>query len=527
MMNWLRRWWDARALRRHLQPNPRPEVKAKPSRRAMWQRLTALAGPAKASPPVVQPKPYEPPRSVVPEGVTMAMDWDGNLSDYAGQFEAIGTWAGAAFPGYPYLARLQQRPENRRMLSTIAEEMTRKWIRLTSKGDDDKTDRLDELTGAIKEFKVRDIFRTLAVQDGGFGRAQLFLHVKTPGGGDPSPAELMKPLIIAPEKITKGSLVALRTVEPMWTYPAKYGTVNPLAEDFYVPQAWYVMAREIHASRLLTIVSNPVPDLLKSSFNFSGISLVQLAEPYVDNWLRTRDSVSDMVHSFSTTGLATDLASVLTEGDDGGELMDRLDMFNRFRDNRGLMVTNKDSEEFFQFNTPLSGLEKLQAQAQEQMATPAAIPLIKFFGITPSGLNATAEPEIRVWYDHIHAKQEDDWREPLGTVLHVLMLHLWGEIDEDIDFEFLPLWEPSAVEAATIRKTDADTGAVLIASGAITADEERERLIADPDNAYHGLESNAAALSIEDETLARQEERDAALNPPGNDDGDEPPKSDD
>ncbi|WP_163505183.1 anti-CBASS protein Acb1 family protein, partial [Escherichia coli] len=75
----------------------------------------------------------------------------------------------------------------------------------------------------------------------------------------------------------------------------------PLAADYYKPQSWYVMGKEVHASRFLSFVSRPVPDVLKAAYNFGGLSLSQIAEPYVDNWIRTRDSVGDMVHSYSTS----------------------------------------------------------------------------------------------------------------------------------------------------------------------------------------------------------------------------------
>lgn len=517
MMKRMRDWWDAwglkRAFARERAKTPPPAAPA-PLRKRISSAALAAAGPKAEERPTPKIEPYRPPQGVLPEGAKLAMDWAPGL-DY---LNAIAWDMTTAFMGFPALAQLQMKPEYRRMIGTIAEEMTRKWIRLTSQGDEDKKERIKELETAIKDFGLRDHFRRLSELDSGFGRAQLFVNVKTPSGGMPGPGELDKPLVLAPEKIAKGALLGFRTIEPVWTFPGPYNTTDPLAVDYYKPTTWYVMGKTVHATRLLTIVGNEVPDLLKAAFNFSGISLVQLAIPYVDNWVRTRDSVSDLVHSFSISGVATDMSSVLTEGDNGGDLFDRLDLFNRMRDNKGIFVLNKENEEFFQFNTPLSGLDKITAQAMEQMATPAAIPLVKFFGITPGGLNASTDGEIRTFYDHIHAKQEDDWRKPLTSAIQAIQLHLWGEVDTDIGFVFEPLWEPTATEAATIRKTDAETDAALVTAGAITGDESRERLIADPDSPYHSLESNNAALTIEEETEARQAERENALQTPASSD---------
>ncbi|MCG2596571.1 MAG: DUF1073 domain-containing protein, partial [Achromobacter sp.] len=123
-----------------------------------------------------------------------------------------------------------------------------------------------------------------------------------------------------------------------------------------------------------------------------------------------------------------------------------------------------------------------------QLCVVPGIPLVKYTGITPSGLNATAEGEIRVFYDEMLSAQEAVFRDPLQQCLEVIQLSEFGEIDPDITFSFVPLWQLSEKEQAEIRKLDADTGAVLIESSAISPQEERERVAADETNGYHSLD---------------------------------------
>ncbi|MFL9998461.1 DUF1073 domain-containing protein [Paraburkholderia sediminicola] len=174
----------------------------------------------------------------------------------------------------------------------------------------------------------------------------------------------------------------LRVVEPIWTYPGMYNSTNPLAEDFYRPQSWYVMDREVHASRLLPFASQPLPDMLETAYAFGDLRLSRIAKPYVDNWLRTRQSVSDQLHSFSTMVLKTNLASVLDAG--GAEQMLRLAvLFNQARDNRNLMIIDRDSEDFANVSAPLGSLDRLQAQSQEHMSAVTGIPLIVLLASCP------------------------------------------------------------------------------------------------------------------------------------------------
>lgn len=436
-------------------------------------------------------KQYQPPAGVIPDDIrsaVLAMDATPYGSpDFAGM-----TTGQSGFPGYPYLAQLTQRPEFRKMVDVNSKEMTRKWISLTSVGEEDKSDKIAILDKAIKRYKLREAFKKAMDHDGFFGRGQIYIEVRTPKGiaASVDPVELQTKLFRSDKKITKGSLVAFRCVEPMWTYPGMYNASEPLAADYYKPQSWYVMGKEVHDSRFLMFISRPVPDVLKAAYNFGGLSLTQIAEPYVDNWLRTRDSVGDMVHSYSTSGVATNMQSTLSGGS-GDDLRDRAELFDLYRDNKGVMFLNKDTEEFFQFNTPLSGLDTLQAQSQEHMCSVSSIPLVKFTGITPNGLNASSDGEIRVFYDDIHSNQESVYRDNLQEAINIIQLSEFGEIDPDISFKFEPLMELSNEEKANIRKTEAETDDILVNNvGSLSADESRERLAADPDSPYHSLELN-------------------------------------
>ncbi|EAM6855285.1 DUF1073 domain-containing protein [Salmonella enterica] len=204
------------------------------------------------------------------------------------------------------------------MVSVIAEEMTRKWIKVKAvgEGDDSRAPRIAQLTDALERYNVRDAFRLAVEHDGFFGRGQIYIDVRSPSGMSAwtDPAELESRLFISDKKIPKGSLLGLRVIEPVWTYPGMYNADNPLSDDFYRPSEWYVMGKTVHASRMIDLISRPVPDMLKPAYNFGGLSLVQIAEPYVNNWLRTRDSVGDMLHSFSLSGIMTDMSQALREG---------------------------------------------------------------------------------------------------------------------------------------------------------------------------------------------------------------------
>ncbi len=479
-----------KALRKWLLESTAPTPAASETKRLNPMALIGAAGTPHHVRTYEIPKP--PPGLAVPTGLAM---------DESPSLQSAYTWAnntilsgafdeGIGFLGYPYLAQLSQRAEYRTPCERLAKEMTRKWIRVTAAGDDlqEKVERMNE---ALVRFNVRDVFRKAIEQDSYFGRAQIYIDLGTAG------PELMTPMNVK-TKVKEGKLQGFRTVEALWSYPLDYNTTNPLDPQFYRPQSWIVMAEQVHASRLLTIVSRPMADILKPAYQFGGMALTQLAKPYVDNWLSTRQSVNDIIQAFSHMVLATDMGQVLTNADPGTDLYNRIDMFNRTRNNRGTMVIDKATEELTNIAVPLTTLDMLQAQSQEHMAAVYGIPLVVLLGITPSGLNASSDGEIRTFYTWIHTQQEDVIRPALQTVFEVVQMNEFGEVDPALGFEFVPLWEESEKEAADRRKVDADTDAVYIDKGVVTPDEVRERIGRLADGVYNNLDLAQEAPGLPD-----------------------------
>jgi uncharacterized protein len=435
---------------------------------------------------------YEPPKGVLPKDKTghkIAMDagFDPANVDFSLLANINAAFEeGYAWPGFTILAYWAQISEFRKPAEAYAREMTRKWIKLQATGEEDKADKLKAIEAEFKRLNVQAKLREAIELDGFFGRAQIYLD--TGDGKDEN--ELATALVESKSKINqKRPLKRLVVIEPVWSYPNRYNANNPLDETFYNPTSWYVMGKEIHSSRLLTIVTREVPDILKPAYAFAGLSLSQMAKKYIDNWLRTQQSVSDLVHAFTVWTLATDMTQIMNSG--GAEnLINRLQLFNLGRDNHGVNAINKDTEEFSNVSASLGSLDKLQAQAQEQQCAPTGIPLVYLTGITPSGLNATSEYDIKIFKDNCAANQEI-YTPHLSKILNIVQLSLFGEIDPEIGFIWEPLNTPSTTELAQERKTNADTDMVYVDGGILTPQEVRTRIAGEDDSLYPGLDLDA------------------------------------
>ena len=516
-------------------------------------RASAEAAGARNRAPEFNPfqLPKFPEKAMPPEANRMAMDE--NFTWASGEWaQAVlqgVTAEGLLFLGYPYLSELAQRPEYRVISETIADDATRKWIDFEVTGDEDenrrraakdpageaermadpderkkrvaasgKTDKVKALKDDQARLEVRDKFYQIARNDGFFGRSHLFMDMGTDLEG--SPDELKTPIgdgrdETSAGKIDKGKFKALRVIEPVWCYPTTYNAQNPLLADWYNPQVWYVMGREVHATRIPMFVGHPVPDLLKPAYSFGGLSLSQMAKPYVDIWLQTRESVAALIHSFSVMVLCTDLQTLLQPGN-ATQLLARVAMFNAMRDNQGTFVINKNTEDFKNVSASLAGLHELQSQAQEHVASVVRIPLVKYTGLQPAGLNASSEGEIDVYDDTISAYQNRFFRPQLTRIVNFEQLSLWGKVDPEISIVFEPLRQLTEKERGEKQKAEAERDQIYVDMGALSPAEVRKRVVDDPELPYAGLNP--------DELPDLEQEEEAGLEPEG---GRPDPKSDD
>jgi uncharacterized protein len=381
----------------------------------------------------------------------------------------------------------------RKGVDALADAMTRNWIDIQHTGEDDP-DKLKALTDALESFKVRKKFREAASKQGFFGGCFLFIDMGDDTDTPEGSAEVKTPLMIDKRKIRKGSFKGLQIVEPWVCAPFYKNTTNPLKNDYYEAELWFVMGKQVHRSRLLRFVQNEVSQQLKPAFFGFGISQAQLVLDYVEKFFTTRSSIVDLVDKFSVSILATDMKQLLSGTNSiaaAGSLKNRIDVFNSTRNNRRTMALDKDKEEYTQVNTPITGLADLLTKNLEFVAAAFAMPATELTGISPSGFQATGENEKRSWYDRVLSMQAKMFADPLRSVIEIIQLSEFGEIDSDITFKFKPLEEMSEAEIAENNSKKAATGSGLIMAGVITPEEERARLRDDPESGYSGLADEA------------------------------------
>ncbi len=169
--------------------------------------------------------------------------------------------------------------------------------------------------------------------------------------------------------------------------------------------------------------------------------------------------------------------SELAASDDLKALYQRLDAIILAQSTMNVMLLDADSEEYGRSATPITGLSDIHERYQARLSHAARIPQTVLFGQAPSGLDATGESDIRLYYDRISAMRRFEVAQDVKK-LATLCLRAKGSpvAGKDIKFDvFWPaLWEATALERAQTRKHQAEADFILTQIGAFTAAEIRE-----------------------------------------------------
>jgi phage-related protein (TIGR01555 family) len=146
-------------------------------------------------------------------------------------------------------------------------------------------------------------------------------------------------------------------------------------------------------------------------------------------------------------------------------LIKQFEYIRLMQNNEGLtLLDSKDQFAAHQYS--FSGLSDVLLQFGQQLSGACEIPLVRLFGQSPTGMNATGESDLRFYYDDINKLQNSQLNEPLLTILRVMSMSLLSKpFPEDGTIAFNPLWQMQDKEKVELAKNIGDSLNNLFNSG--------------------------------------------------------------
>ena len=177
---------------------------------------------------------------------------------------------------------------------------------------------------------------------------------------------------------------------------------------------------------------------------------------------------------------------------DEGEITEKMEAFNRIRNNFGFMVVGED-ENVQQIDTSLNDFDALVMTQYQLVAALARTPATKLLGTSPNGFIATGEHESDSYDQELVSIQENGMTPLLERHYEILCRSRFSEYP---GLTIRPEWNPvrklKPMELTDVNLKKAQIAQAEQSLGAIDGADERARLIADPDSGYAGMEMERA-----------------------------------
>ena len=455
---------------------------------------------------------FGPPRTLgapIDRGETLhaamdsALENSGFYSLIQHAFELGQPPQGNGFIGYAALSDLKQNGLVSACVETVADDIVREWIDLEYQNAAGEEGALAAVNDAVNGFGLRDVCREAAAQAQYFGGCLIFIDT-----GVVDPAGLRVPLDLSEKsaELKPGGLRGFTVVEPINVFPGDYNSRDPLRRDYFHPRTWWVLGREVHASRFIKVSTGEVPVLLRPSYNFFGVPHAQNLWDYVLHFQKDRVATSRMLSKYSDFIFKIGgLRGVIGQTGGSAELDKRIAVMARFRSNYGIAAIDKEHEDVVKVESSLAGLTDITRQDLGFLCAINRTPAEKLLGEPPPGFNATGESSIRNYYDHVSSQQEKLLRKAVSTALDCIQLHVSGRIDPSLAFTFRELGGEDRQIESGIRKANTDTLSALVMSEILSPEGARATVEANPDEYLAGLADGIKADREATESAAEGE----------------------
>ena len=291
--------------------------------------------------------------------------------------------------------------------------------------------------------------------------------------------------------VTKGSYKGIVQVDPYWITPEldEDAVSNPASMRFYEPTWWRINGQLYHHTHLIITRFAEVPDTLKPSYIYGGLSLTQLIYERVYAAERTANEAPMLALTKRVNVLKADMKKALANQ---AAFEERIAVVNDMRDNYGIFAIGID-EEYQQTDTALADLDVTIMTQYQLVAAIARVPASKLLETSPKGFNATGGFEESSYYDSLEGIQKYKYTPFLNRHYELLIrseiMPKHGIKEFKPCINWTPLDSLTEKEVAEINEINSRTDAQLVNSGAISATESRDRIIEDDSSGHNGLEA--------------------------------------
>ncbi|ENX58776.1 MULTISPECIES: DUF1073 domain-containing protein [Acinetobacter] len=276
--------------------------------------------------------------------------------------------------------------------------------------------------------------------------------------------------------VGKGQFKGLLVLDRWMVQPTMQDLVTEYGPHYGMPKYYDVIHdsvglcnQKIHYSRVIRMDGVELPYNQSITENLWGQSVIERLLDRLTIFDSATLGAGQLVYkahlrTYKVKGLRTIIAK-------GGQFFDALvkqiEQIRLWQSNEGMTLMDSE-DEFETHQYSFTGLDNLLLQFGQQISGATGIPLVRLFGQSPAGLNATGESDLANYYDNINQQQEGRLRTPLQILYAVLSMSVVGKpLPDSFDFQFASLWQLGDDKKAEVAKNVVDAVSAAEDSGLI------------------------------------------------------------
>ncbi|NUG01985.1 DUF1073 domain-containing protein [Acinetobacter oleivorans] len=334
------------------------------------------------------------------------------------------------------------------VVDVVADDMTRKGVKLNGLSDPKESEKIDQEMDRLQVWgRLNKTIKWSRL----YGGAIAVMMID--GQNVSTPLNL--------NTIGKDQFKGLLVLDRWMVQPTLQDLVTELGPDYGTPRYYDVITdsvglcnQKVHYSRVIRMDGVELPYNQSITENLWGQSVIERLEDRLTIFDSATLGAGQLVYkahlrTYKVKGLRSLIAA-------GGQLYEALvkqiNQIRQWQSNEGLTLMDADDTyEAHQYN--FSGLDNILLQFGQQISGATGIPLVRLFGQSPAGLNATGESDLANYYDNINQQQEGRLRTPLQILYAVLHMSVLGKpLPDSFSFKFASLWQLDDEKKANVAK---------------------------------------------------------------------------
>ncbi len=355
------------------------------------------------------------------------------------------------------------------------DDMFIRWRSWTAENDADA----EKMESAEARHHITDRIADAIKSARAFGTGVMVLMTKE--------APMETPLM--PERIREGDLLAIRVFDryDMSVNERIYDMFSP---EFNAPEFYYLhpsrsrsLPMRVHHTRVLRF-DGIRPPTDSRWYNYDDDWGLSRLIPVITSLIEDQSLATAIAHMSQEASIPVLGVSDLREIVAGraGQREASVDQIggtiNRLKSVYRILMLDKDREEFSRVSIQFGGLADLLDKFSERLAAAAEIPLTRWNGMSPGGLNATGDSDMHNYVAMLEANRQKMLADPLPMLDEILARD--AGLKEAPEYEWNSLLEIDEAQQAQTAKTKAEALALAITNVIIDEDEAREALSGDP-----------------------------------------------